>query len=119
MNRRDTVLALLALGAAPLAAEAQPVAKVARIGYLFTGSPGSPESRKLLDSFRLGLRERGYVEGRDVVIEYRGADGNIERLPVLATDLVRLKLDLIVAAGTPAARAVQQVTTTIPIVAVA
>jgi putative ABC transport system substrate-binding protein len=119
MNRRDTVLALLALGAAPLAAEAQPAAKVARIGYLFTGSHGSPESRKLLDSFRLGLRERGYVEGQNVVIEYRGADGNIERLPVLATDLVRLKLDLIVAAGTPAARAVQQATTTIPIVAVA
>jgi ABC-type uncharacterized transport system substrate-binding protein len=72
--------------------------------------------RSLLGSFRQGLRERGYVEGQNIVVEYRGADGNIERFPELARELVGLDLDLIVANNTPAARAAQQATTTIPIV---
>jgi putative ABC transport system substrate-binding protein len=119
MDRR-TFLASLAAGvlAAPLAAEAQQPAKVPRIGYLITGSLESPETQALLDVFRQGLRERGHIEGRNILIEYRSADGNVERLPDLATELVRLKVDLIVAGATPAARAARQATkTTIPIVA--
>ena len=99
----------------PLAARAQ-TAKVARIGYLITGALESPETRMNRDAFRQGLNELGYVEGRNIVIEYRSADGKIERLPGLATELVGLKVDLIVALATPAGRAAQQATTTIPIV---
>ena len=111
---------VLALGLilAPLAAEAQPP-KVARLGYLVTGSLESPEVRVRRDAFRTGLRELGYVEGQNIVIEYRGADGKIERLLGLATELKRLKVDLIMAVATPAARAAQQATTAIPIVATA
>ena len=71
------------------------------------------------DAFRLGLTELGYIEGRNIAIEYRAADGKIERLPGLATELVGLKVDLIVALATPAGRAAQQATTTIPIVVTA
>ena len=71
-----------------------------------------------LDAFRQGLRERGYVEGQNIVIEYRAADGQFGRLLGLATELTRLKVDLIVAGATPAARAAQQATTTIPIIAI-
>ena len=102
---------------APLAAEGgQEAGKVWRIGWLLTGSLESHETRLLRDAFREGLRERGYIEGQNIVIEYRPADGRIERFPRLASELVRLNLDLIVAANTPAARAAQQATTTIPIV---
>ena len=117
--KRRTFLALLpgSLLAAPLAAEAQPPAKVARIGFLTTGS--LPETQMELDAFRQGLREHGYLERQNIVIEYRAADGQFERLPGLATELMRLRLDLIVAAATPSARAAQQATTTMPIVAIA
>jgi len=121
MTDRRTFIGTLAgaLLTAPLAAEAQQAGKVARIGYLVTGSLESPEMRARLDAFRQGLRERGYVEGQNILIEYRFADGKIERLPSLATELARLKVDLIGAGATPAARAAQQATTTIPVVAVA
>jgi putative tryptophan/tyrosine transport system substrate-binding protein len=112
------ILALvLAVLVAALAAEAQQARKVARIVYLLWSPIESPEGRANLDAFRQGLRERGYVEGQNIVIEYRSADGKIERLPGLATELARLKVDLIVARSTPLARALQQATTTIPIVA--
>src|SRR6266487_5108769 len=110
MDRRDTVLALLALGAAPFAAEAQQAAKVARIGHL---SPNLAASPHLRDAFLQGLRDLGYVEGRNVVIEYRDAEGKLERLPALAAELVALKVDVIVAPNTPAALAAKQVTRTI------
>jgi putative tryptophan/tyrosine transport system substrate-binding protein len=114
MDRRDTVLALLALGAAPLAAEAQQAAKVARIGYLATNLAANPH---WLEAFRQGLRDLGYVEGRNVVIEYRDAEGKPERLPALAAELVALKVDVILAGGgTGAARVAKQATRTIPIV---
>ena len=114
MDRRDTVLALLALGAAPLAAEAQQAAKVARIGYL---SPNLASSPHLRDAFLQGLRDLGYVEGRNVVIEYRDAEGKLERLPALAAELVALKVDVILAeGGTLGPRVAMQATTTIPIV---
>ena len=120
MDRR-TFIGTVAGGvfAAPFAADAQQPAKGARIGQLDFGSLESPEVRVLHDAFRQGLRERGYVEGQNIVIEARGADGENERLPGLATELVRLKVDLIVAVSTPVTRAVQQATTTIPIIAIA
>jgi len=97
-----------------LAAEAQQAAKVARIGYLSLNRAGNPH---LHEAFRQGLRDLGYVEGRNVVIEYRDAEGKPERLPALAAELVALKVDVIVAAeGTPPALAATQATRTLPIV---
>jgi putative ABC transport system substrate-binding protein len=100
----------------PLTAHAQRGANVARIGYLVTGSLESSDARATVDAFRQGLRERGYVEGQTIVIEYRSADGKIERFPSLATDLASIKVDLILAPNTAAARAAQQATSIIPIV---
>jgi putative ABC transport system substrate-binding protein len=99
--------------AAPLAAEAQQAAKVARIGFLVTSLAASP---RWTESFHQGLRDLGYVEGRNVVIEYRDAEGKADRLPALAAELVALKVDVIVASGTPAALATKQATSTLPIV---
>jgi putative ABC transport system substrate-binding protein len=113
MDRRETIIALVALGAAPLAAEAQQAAKVARIGYLSPNLAASPHNH---EAFRQGLRDLGYVEGRNVVIEYRNAEGKLERLPALAAELVALKVDVIVAPNTPAAVAAKQAAKTIPIV---
>jgi len=122
MDRRAFLA--LALAFVPLigvdAANAQQPAKIPRIGYLSTtGSLGSPVTQASLDAFRQGLRERGYVEGQNILIEYRSGDGKIDRLPGLATELARLKVEVIVAGATPAARAARQATATIPIVAVA
>ena len=116
---RRAFMAAIASGllAAPAAAGAQQARKVFRIGYLVLGSLESPEGRPSLDAFRQGLRERGYVEGRNIIVECRAADGRIELLPALATELVRLKVDLIVAGATPGARAARQASSTIPIVA--
>src|SRR5437762_7630885 len=115
MDRRDTVLALLALGVAPFAAEAQQATKVARIGYLATNPATSPHLRE--DYLLQGLRDLGYVEGRNLVIEYREAEGKADRLPALAAELVALKVDVILAAGsTLTARVAKEATTTIPIV---
>ena len=102
-----------ALLAAPLAAEAQPAAKVYRIGYLSSNLAGSSY---MTEGFRQGLRDLGYVEGRNVVIEFRDADGKLERLPALATELVALKVDVILVGGTVAALATKQATSTVPIV---
>jgi ABC-type uncharacterized transport system substrate-binding protein len=117
MRRRELITLLGGAAVAwPLTAQAQQGAKVPRIGYLVTGSVESPEARATVDAFRQGLRERGYVEGQTILIEYRWADGRIERFPRLANELASLKLDLIVAQNTPAARAVQHATTTTPVV---
>jgi putative ABC transport system substrate-binding protein len=116
MRRRQFITLLGGAAAWPLGAHAQQAGKVNRIGFLVTGALDSAEAQAILDAFRQGLRERGYVEGQDIVIEYRGADRKMERFPELATELVRLNLDLIVAAVTPAARAVREATSTIPIV---
>jgi putative tryptophan/tyrosine transport system substrate-binding protein len=99
--------------AAPLAAEAQQAAKVARIGYL---AANLGANRELLEAVRQGLRDLGYVEGRNLVIEYRSAEGQPERLPSLAAELVALKVDVIVTSGTPQALAAKQATRTVPIV---
>jgi putative ABC transport system substrate-binding protein len=97
-----------------LPAEGQSDAKVYRIGVLETVAAASNVAN--LSAFRQGLRELGYVEGQNFVIEYRSADGRSERLANLASELVRLKVDVIVTRGTPAALSAKQATTTIPIV---
>ena len=98
---------------APLAAEAQQAAKIARIGYLSLNRGAAPHLR---EAFLHGLRDLGYVEGRNVVIEYRDAEGKLERLPALAAELVALKVDVILAPSTVAALAAKQATRTLPIV---
>jgi putative ABC transport system substrate-binding protein len=102
-----------ALFATPFAAEAQQAAKIARIGLLPVNVAANPH---LQEAFLRGLRDLGYVEGRNLVIEYRNAEGKLERFPALAAELVALKVDVIVAPSTPAALAAKQATRTIPIV---
>ncbi len=119
MKQRQTVLCLvlalaLLLVALPLAGEAQHTAKDARIGYLSAAPAAADALHKR--AFSQGLRALGYVEGQNVLIEARYADDRPERLPDLAAELVRLKVDVIVAAPTAAVRAVQRATRTIPIV---
>ena len=114
MDRRAFIGTLAGgLVAAPLVAEAQQAAKVARIGLLATNRAVAPRH---VDAFLQGLRDLGYVEGRNLVIEYRDAEGKLERLPTLAAELVALKVDVIVAATTPGALAAKQATNTVPIV---
>jgi putative ABC transport system substrate-binding protein len=114
MNRR-TFLCGLTLGtlAAPLAGDAQPLAKSARIGVL---TLAVASSSPLAEAFRQGLREHGYVEGQDIAFEYRYAQGRADQLPVLAAELVRLKVDVIVTESNVAALAAKRATETIPIV---
>jgi len=114
MDRRAFVAGALALLVAPLVAEAQQAGKVPRIGVLLGNSQSSHSTH--VEAFRQGLRERGNVEGRNIVIEYRYGDANLDRLPKLAADLVGLNVDVIVTSGTPSTRAAQQATRTIPIV---
>jgi len=115
MDRRTFLSTLTGnLLAAPLAAEAQPAAKIARIGLLGGNDP--VVSAHLLEAFRQGLRDLGYVEGRNVLIEYRFAEGKFERLPALAAELVALKVDVILATTVLTAVAAKQAIKTIPIV---
>ena len=115
MDRRAFIGTLAgSLLAAPLAAEGQQAGKVYRIGFL--GNSTEALEANLVGPFREGLRERGYVEGRDLTIEYRWAEGAYERFPALIAELIALKSDIIVTAGTPAALAVKRTTTTIPVV---
>jgi ABC-type uncharacterized transport system substrate-binding protein len=114
MKRREFMMVLGGVAAWPLCARAQEPAKNTRIGYLITGSlAGAPIN---VEAFRQGMRELGYSEGTNFVIELRDAGGRIERLPSLASELVAQNVDVIVAVATPAGRAAQQATTTIPIV---
>ena len=108
------VILTFSLILAPFAVEAQQTEKVPRIGYLVVNLAVSPHQH---EAFRQGLRDLGYVEGRNVVIEYRSAEGKFERLPALAAELVALKVDVIVtAAGTFVALAAKQATKSLPIV---
>jgi putative tryptophan/tyrosine transport system substrate-binding protein len=117
LDRRTFVVGGVAALAAPLAAEAQQSAKIPRVGYLFSFTRTGGEH--LWDACREGLRELGYVEGRDMVLEPRWADGQHERLPRLVAELVRAKVDVIVAAATPANLAAKAGASTTPIVMVA
>jgi putative ABC transport system substrate-binding protein len=112
--RRIGLAVVLSLTLAPLAVEAQEPGKIYRIGMLETTSMALNAAN--LDAFRQGLRELGYVEGRNFMIEYRSADGRRERFPELATELVRLKVDVILTRGTPAVMATKNATGTIPVV---
>jgi putative ABC transport system substrate-binding protein len=115
MDRRAFISGIAGgLLAAPLAAEAQPAGKVYRIGIL-EAIPAAQNAANLA-ALRKGMGNLGYVEGRNLIIEYRSADGRAERFPDLASELVRLKVDLIVTRGTPAARAAKNATGTIPVV---
>jgi putative ABC transport system substrate-binding protein len=117
VTRREFIALLTGIVVAwPRGLRAQQPKKIARIGFLETLSFDSPEARVLREVFWQALRELGYMEGTNILVEYRTADGRIERFPEVARELVRLDLDVIVAPNTPAARAVQQATTTIPIV---
>ena len=107
--------------AAPLAADAQPAGKTAKVGILSPASPseagrGPSDLAVLFAAFRDGLRELGYVDGQNVRYESRFAEGHYDRLPALAADLVRLKVDVIVTYGTPASQAAKRATTTLPVV---
>jgi putative tryptophan/tyrosine transport system substrate-binding protein len=94
--------------------EAQQPTKIPRIGFLGASSPSAISAR--IEAFRLGLRELGYVEGKNIVIEYRYAEGKLDRLPGLAAELVRLGVDVIVLAGPASIRPAKEATSTIPIV---
>jgi putative tryptophan/tyrosine transport system substrate-binding protein len=115
---RRKFLATLAAGilAAPRATEAQPAGKVWRIGFLTSGFREGTGSDVMLTPFLQGLRELGYSEGRNVILEIRYAEGRTERFPALAAELVSLKVDVLVATSTPGALAAKQATSTIPIV---
>src|SRR5215813_3538683 len=115
MQRRAFIGVLTGrLLAAPLAAGAQQAGKVYRIGFL--GNSTAALEANLVGAFREGLRDLGYVEGRNIAIEYRWAEGKYERFPALVAELLAVKVDVIVTAGTPAAVAVKQATTTVPLV---
>jgi putative ABC transport system substrate-binding protein len=109
MRRRGFITIIGGAAAWPLAAHAQqPVSKMPRIGII------DPEAR--WDPFRQGLRDLGYIEGRDIAIEYRSAEARPERLVAAATELAQLPVDVIVTFGSPVTQAAKQATTTIPIV---
>src|SRR5215467_5079236 len=101
--------------AGPLGAAVQPPTKTWRIGYLGPVSPSA--GARLLESFRQGLRELGYVEGQNISIDYRWAEGQPDRFPTLAAELTQLRVDVMVTYNNPAVAALQQATRTIPIVA--
>src|SRR5262245_12328824 len=114
---RLVVMLALVILTAPLVAHAQPSTKVYRIGWL---SPGSAlSSRAYIEAFQQSLRDLGYIEGQNMAVEYRYAEGKAERLPELAAELVHLTMDVLVTSGSPATQAAQHATSTIPIVGVA
>jgi putative ABC transport system substrate-binding protein len=114
MNRKTVWMLILFILASVHPAEAQQAKKVPRIGFLGFTSLSAIAAR--IEAFRQGLREFGYVEGKNIVVEYRSAEGELDRLPELAAELVRLKVEVIVTSGPSVTRAVKEATTTIPIV---
>ena len=117
MKRRQFIVALASASATgPLSAGAQPGPKIPRIGLLIPSALEHPATQQVFGAIRQGLADLGYVNGRNIIFEQRGGNGTAERLDALAAELVGLKVDVIVAIATPAARAAQRATTAIPIV---
>jgi len=118
MNRTSLIYYLLGFLLLPCInlAEAQPPKKVPQIGFPIVGSASATSGR--IEAFRQGLRDLGYIEGQNLIIEYRYAEGKLDRLPELAAELVRLKVDAIFVQSTPAVQAAKKATTTVPIVSV-
>ncbi len=117
--RRREFLAIVGgtIIARPLSGLAQQSSgKVWRVAYLYPGALNNPPDRALFDAFRMEMRELGYIEGKNLVIDNRDAEGNVERLPSLVGELIALRPDVIVAIATPAIAAAQKATSTIPIV---
>ena len=114
--RLGALVLALAVFALPLAAKAQAPPTVPRAGYLSVGSASDPRRAALLVAFRQGLRDQGYIEGKNIIVEVRFAEGDYGRLRDLSAELVRLKVDVIVAYGTPSAQAARNATSSIPIV---
>src|SRR6516165_9409208 len=121
MKRREFIgFAGVAAASWPRVVWAEQATKIVRIGLLSQGrSEGSDASRATLDALVTGLRELGYTEGQNIAIERKFGEANADRLRELAAELVRLRVDLIVALGTPAARLAKQATSVIPIVGIA
>lgn len=116
IDRRTLLISALGAIAGALGANAQTPARVFRIGLLGGSTPASPETRHIWQRFFDGLRELGYVEGQNVLIEGRYYGDNLDQLPALAAELVRLRVDVILAAAPPAPEAAKRATSTIPIV---
>ena len=114
MKSNLSLVLTIALMISGAIAEAQQPNKIPRLGYLAASTPSANSTR--VDAFRQGLRELGYVEGKNIVIEFRFAEGKLDRVPALAAELVRLKVDVIVTAGPTDTRAAKEATNTIPIV---
>jgi putative ABC transport system substrate-binding protein len=114
MRRREFIAALGGAAAWPVVARGQQQAKVTRIGFL--GPASASMTAGWIDALRAGLRDRGYLEGNNILFEFRWAEGNDDRLPALVAELVRLNVDVLVTFGTPGTRAAKEATTTIPIV---
>jgi putative tryptophan/tyrosine transport system substrate-binding protein len=115
VRRRFLLTSLASAIAAPRAAEAQQAGKVDRVGIL-TNKASDPAEARLWQAFRSGLRERGWIEGQNILIEFRAAEGNTARLPELAADLVRLKVDSILARSSIFVQPAKAATSSIPIV---
>ena len=117
MKRRELIGLLGGAAAWPFAARAQQPAQARRVGFLISAIPAAQvRSDDLIRGFMQGMHERGYSEGRDFVVDWRSAEGQYERLAVLAAELVQLKVDVIIAAAPVAVRPAQQATTSTPIV---
>ena len=115
-GKRKFVCSILGalLLAGMFSAEAQQAKRIPRIAYFIVAFPSTAPTRT--EGFRRGLRELGYVEGKNILIEYRYAEGNLDRLPVIAVELVHLKVDVIVSGGSQTTRSAKEATTKIPIV---
>src|SRR6266581_8065142 len=119
MDRRtfiNTVVASAVSASHP--AGGQPAQKLWRVGFIGTVPVTTPEQARIFDAFRQALQDRGYVEGKNLAIEVRHSEGKIERFPVVAAELVRLDVDVIVVGSSPGAKAAKEASATIPIVMV-
>jgi putative ABC transport system substrate-binding protein len=117
MQRREFIAILGGVAGWPIAVHGQQLKKIPRVGFLGLTSPAA--HARFLEAFRRGLRDLGYIDGESIWVEHRWAEGQYDRLPQLATDLIREKVDLVVTYGSEGALAAKRSITTVPVVAVA